>query len=519
MIPAMRRTRTVTALFAMILWSLSVMGPGSAGASFIYTDREDAGGVSGSERKQVGADREREVAGERLAQGRERPPDPVGQKNFQALTHLLGSHAAMVVRPVTSAHRLIDFVMDTGAEILGQRWIAGFPAGRPGPLSKGPEMDLELWETELDRITGSVSSWGSIRYLIDGDRFFPRLTREIQAAERSVDMRTYIFDNDDLAVRIGKLLKDRSEDIDVRVMLDGLGTILSTKEHSDSLPADHEAPDSVRSFLQTDSRIKLRQQTNPWLTGDHTKATIIDGRMAFVGGMNIGREYRSEWHDVMMELRGPVVTEIQEDFDEAWVHAGTLGDLGSLLRSLGLKRGKGEEPGVNMYPVRILRTRTGKSEIYRAQLEAIKRARRRIYIENPYFSSDAILYELVRARYRGVDVRVILPQDGNHITVHKSNVTAINAMLEHGIRVYLYPGMTHVKAAVYDGWACLGSANLDKLSLKVNREMNVATSHPEAVKELVSRLFLTDMARSSEVQEPQVEGVGHFFAEILADHL
>ena len=69
---------------------------------------------------------------------------------------------------------------------------------------------------------------------------------------------------------------------------------------------------------------------------------------------------------------------------------------------------------------------------------------------------------LARARRRGVDVRVIMPLVGNHGPVNRSNVLAVNAMLEHGIRVYLYPGMSHIKAAVFDGWACLGSGpNID----------------------------------------------------------
>ena len=74
-------------------------------------------------------------------------------------------------------------------------------------------------------------------------------------------------------------------------------------------------------------------------------------------------------------------------------------------------------------------------------------------------------------------------------------------MLKNGIRVYQYPGMSHVKAAIFDGWACVGSANFDKLSLQVNREVNLATSHKPVVNDLLDRLFIADLARSKEISE------------------
>ena len=147
----------------------------------------------------------------------------------------------------------------------------------------------------------------------------------------------------------------------------------------------------------------------------------------------------------------------------------------------------------NGYPVRVLFTRPGDAQIFRAQLAAIRNAQRYIWIENAYFTDDAMLYELARARKRGVDVRVILPLVGNHGPINQSNALAANAMLEHGIRVFIYPGMSHVKAAVFDGWACLGSANWDKLSFRINKELNLATSHVPAVEELEQRLFEVDL--------------------------
>jgi phosphatidylserine/phosphatidylglycerophosphate/cardiolipin synthase-like enzyme len=108
---------------------------------------------------------------------------------------------------------------------------------------------------------------------------------------------------------------------------------------------------------------------------------------------------------------------------------------------------------------------------------------------------------------------------GNHGPINKSNALAANAMMEHGIRVYVYPGMSHVKAAVFDGWACLGSANWDKLSFRTNRELNIATSDQGSVEELMKRVFEPDFERAVELTEPFPERWSDHLVEILADYL
>jgi cardiolipin synthase len=158
------------------------------------------------------------------------------------------------------------------------------------------------------------------------------------------------------------------------------------------------------------------------------------------------------------------------------------------------------EPGD--YDMRVLRTATAKLQIYHAQRAAIRRAKRYIYIENAYFNDNNMLRELVAARQRGVDVRMILPGENDIGIMHTGNMVMANELIRHGIRVYLYPGMTHVKAAIYDGWACAGSANLEKMSLRVSQEMDVAFSDPNAVGRLKQELFETDFARGHELTSP-----------------
>jgi cardiolipin synthase len=177
------------------------------------------------------------------------------------------------------------------------------------------------------------------------------------------------------------------------------------------------------------------------------------------------------------------------------------------------------DAGGDGYPVRVLFTRVDDPEIFRVQREAIRNAKRYIYVENAYFTDDAMLYELVRARRRGVDVRVIMPLVTDRGPITRNNALAANVMLEHGIRVYVYPGMSHVKAAVFDGWACLGSANWDKWSLGINKELNLATSDPRAVEPLIEQVFEVDFAASPELTEPFPERWSDFLLEFIGDYI
>ena len=118
-----------------------------------------------------------------------------------------------------------------------------------------------------------------------------------------------------------------------------------------------------------------------------------------------------------------------------------------------------------------------------------------------------------------LDVRVIMPFRSDSGVITKSNALAANTLLNNGVRVFIYPGMSHLKAAVYDGWACVGSANFDNLSLRVNREMNLATSHEPAVTALVEQVFRPDFERSLELTEPLPNEWSRYLAELLADML
>jgi len=430
-------------------------------------------------------------------------------------------HIDPLNRPVSNFLAMSSIALKSAAGLFRRSALGAvqFPALEREPIpdiAYAEPMDLQKWELDLDRISGRKQLKGTIEFLVDGEEYFARMLQAIDDASESVDIRTYIFDNDDYAVEVANVLKKKSMEVDVRVLVDAFGNMVAAQADPESMPADFQGPLSMEQYMERDSQVQFRSRAIPWLTGDHTKTTIIDRKLAFIGGMNIGREYRYDWHDLMMEVTGPVVDHLQYDTDKAWARASIFGDAANFVAFLAGEKKVADDHG---YPIRVLYTRNHDSQIYRAQLAAIRRSQSYILIENAYFSDDVTLYELAKARRRGVDVRVILPSEGNHGLHNASNRLAINKMLKNGIRVYQYPGMTHVKAAIFDGWACMGSANFDKLSLQVNREVDLATSHKPVVDDLLERLFIPDLARSSEIFETLDVTVQSRFMEIVADEV
>ncbi len=390
----------------------------------------------------------------------------------------------------------------------------------PPPLATGPGMDLAQWEGYLDHIVHSRRYKGRADLLIDGEKFYPAFIESVEEATRSVDVQVFIFDTDDYAVKMADLLKRRSSVVKVKVLIDDMGSLFASEAARElPLPPGFEPPENIKTYLKTDSHVRVRASANPWLTVDHRKCMIIDGREAYVGGMNIGRQYRYEWHDMMVGLTGPIVGRLEKDYRLAWAHAGPLGDFAYAWEWLFGAVAPRKHQVTNPIDLRPLHTSTGRVEIYRAQLWAIERARRYIYIENPYFDDDTILRALIRARQRGVDVRVILPAKNDSGIMQINNMVMANDLIRNGIRVYAYPGMTHVKAAIYDGWACVGSANLNKMGLRVGQELDVAYSDPASVDQLKEELFETDFRRSREIKTVESVSWLDSLVKIFSDQL
>jgi cardiolipin synthase len=394
------------------------------------------------------------------------------------------------------------------------------PGGQPTPLATAPGMDLAAWEKDLDRIVSEPRYQGKVELLIDGEKFFPALIQSVEGAAHSVDAQVFIFDNDEYAVKIADLLKRRSAEVKVRVLMDDAGSLFAGNVARAAPPAEgFQRPSDIQAYLTAGSHVQVRATANPWLTMDHRKCFIIDGRQAYLGGMNIGRQYRYEWHDMMVGLTGPVVGRLEKGYRKAWAHAGPLGDFAYAWAMLFPPPAPDKNKMPDSIDIRPLRTATFQADIYHAQLAAINRARSYIYIENAYFDDNSILRALIQARRRGVDVRVVFPADNDSGIMQTSDEVTGNQLIENGARVYVYPGMTHVKAAIYDGWACLGSANFNKMSLRVGQELDVAFSDPATVDRLKHDLFETDFKRARELTRPVPLNWFDSFVKAFADQL
>jgi len=433
---------------------------------------------------------------------------------------LVESHGvALLKNPVSSLGRLGDLGVQTVVRLL--RLAIPKPRSRvvTSPDSQG--MDLPDWEDWLDRRTGTRQEDGSLDLLLDGERFFPRLKQAIAGATNHLHFIVYMFDRDDVGVDVANQLKARSGDIEVKVIMDRMGSISAGLIPPDTpLPEGFVLPSSISAYLKENSRVRVRHFLNPWFSSEHSKVFLADGTHAWLGGMNLGREYRYEWHDLMVELQGPVVASFEEEFRRGWAHAGALGDLAYAAE---LAKGPGAEALLcsgsgDWIKVRRLPTKTAWKPLSTAVLGAIRRARSYIYVENPYLFDRGVINDLVRARNRGVDVRIILPRVNDFKAGGRSNLVTANHLLQHGVRVFFYPGMTHVKALLVDDWACVGSANLNHLSLRLCQEQNIATSDPQFVARLKRELFEEDFIRCFELTEPvAVDWVDFLSDQLLVD--
>ena len=281
------------------------------------------------------------------------------------------------------------------------------------------------------------------------------------------------------------------------------------------LPEGFDEPRQIKTYLRSGSEVHVRPMLNPGFTCDHSKIYLIDGRYAYIGGMNLGREYRYEWHDLMAEVEGPVVASLQKQFNKKWAQGSIWGDCALATESLCGDDVPAAEPAADSIELRRLYTKTFDRQIRRAELAAIQQARNYVYSANPYIYDNGMIIALARARLRGVDVRVVMPAENDLLAGHRSILVTANYLLKHGVRTYFYPGMTHVKALLADGWVCFGSANFDALSLRLNREANLASSDTEFCERFKRDVFETDFAKCRE----STEAISVGWSDHLADTL
>ncbi len=425
-----------------------------------------------------------------------------------------GTGLSLLRQPGTTAR--------VGGIVLMQRRMELITGSLPEFVTIRPQPEFapgsDGFEALLDKKHIPGPTMGKLTWYVDGKRFFPELERLIGTSKQTVDAQAYIFDNDEIAVGFADHLKRQSATAQVRVIFDDLGSSTAWGKDPETPPEPgFEPPKNMSKYLREGSEVKVRSMLNPFLVCDHTKLHVFDGQVAVMGCANIGREYFSEWHDLMFRVEGAAVATLQDDYNRTWRRADPWGLFGLFQR-----RPVVTQPAsvTGQIPLRVIRTdpAAGRKEIKKAMELAIRASRKRVWIEDPYVSNDDITEALVEAAKRGVDVRLIYPGKNDSKIMDAANRIFADKLVEAGGKAFAYPRMSHLKVMICDDWACVGSANLDTLSMRINRELNLCFRDPRTLKELEEKVLKPDFAVSSTHQRGE-KRFGGGLIETAADQL
>jgi cardiolipin synthase len=249
---------------------------------------------------------------------------------------------------------------------------------------------------------------------------------------------------------------------------------------------------------------------NPLAHFDHRKLVVLDGRIAWTGGRNFTLASFFEYHDVSYTLEGPLVADMLRGFEESWEQSG------GTARPAGVKP-ELEESEANAWG-RVVGTSVTRRDLARVLYRTVDHSYHHIYLENPYFTDSILWCKLAHARRRGADVRIIFARDSQSVVIDRAVRVTVNRLLRTGVRVYMYPSTTHVKAASVDTrWAYLGTGNFDNLSLRRNNEVGVSISTGPLIDEIEQRVFLHDLKPEWEIKEPLEVNLGDYLCEVIAN--
>lgn len=350
--------------------------------------------------------------------------------------------------------------------------------------------DLALYNLEAN---GAVYTRGNdIKVFTDGVEKFEDLKAEIKKAEQYIHMEYYIIQNDSLFGEISQLLMEKArEGVEVRVLYDAMGcrmmppwVIRRLKQAGVEVAVFFPA---ILRWFQV--RVNYR---------NHRKIVVIDGRVGYVGGFNIGEEYISKskkfgyWRDTHLKLWGPSVMGLQLRFVLDWNFAAK----DNLFRDAKYFQEKGEvcrgDKGVQIV---ASGPDSHSQEIRDNYLRLMHKAKDHIYIQTPYFvPDDAILSALIIAAKSGVDVRLMIPCKPDHPFVYWATYSYAGELLQAGAKCYIYEhGFLHAKGITVDGVAsCYGTANMDIRSFELNFEVN-AVIYDEEMTGKLEQAFLDDL--------------------------
>ncbi len=389
--------------------------------------------------------------------------------------------------------------------------------GAPPVPASGQPLDLAALEQELTGLTGQPLNPAHVQLYVDGRAALCALEDLIARAQHSIDVIMFQWEADGLGEQIAARLMARAgPGLRIRVLIDGGGNMFfGVPEHACARTVNR-----VVCALARHPYIEVVRIRNPFCCYDHRKLVIIDGCVAWTGGRNFSAEAFFEHHDLSFVLEGPLVDRLQERFDRYWRDQdGPMG--GAVRHALADACRAPARPltGPACPPntwARLLFSEPGCRQLSRAVYRAIDMAHDRVYLQNVYLTDSRLVYKLAQARQRGVDVRVVLTVQSTSDIINRSNRVVANRLLAAGVRVYLYPGMTHVKAVTVDGcWAYIGTGNFDPLSLRHNRELGLSVSGCPLIAQLEEGLFLPDQRPGWEMTHPLSVGLGDYLAEMI----
>lgn len=373
----------------------------------------------------------------------------------------------------------------------------------------------------LARLLGHPLTSGD-SYIVhtNGDAAFPAMLAAIQKAEHRVSLETYIFDEGTVAGRFTEALADAARrGVDVRLVLDSMGAKTIDTGHRESL---EDAGARVGWFNQVGSfgieEVNYRT---------HRKALIVDGDVAFVGGIGIADQWAFDidgqlrWRDTQIEVHGPAAVNVEAAFNENWIETGGIVEPDLLPHD--------DEPAGRARSIVVWSSPEGGTNAMKLlYLLALGAARESIAIQSPYLILDETTrWSIQDARQRNVRVRMLVEGDITDAKPVKfAGRAAYEWLLEQGVEILEYqPAMMHVKAVVIDGTLNIfGSANFDNRSFELNDELNIAVFDPALAERLLSdferdaknsRKLELDGWRARPIHIRAREQVWSFFGEVF----
>jgi len=350
------------------------------------------------------------------------------------------------------------------------------------------------FEREMGTLLGpAILPGNQVTALQNGDQIFPAMLKAIRAAQYTINFETYIYWSGRTGEEFAEALIERVRaDVKIHLMLDWLG---SQKMAPQLVERMQDAGVEIERYhaLHWYSLGKLNNRT-------HRKVLIVDGRIGFTGGVGIADQWTGHaedpdhWRDMHFRIEGPVVAQFQAAFLDNWIKT-----TGRVLNGDTYFPTLTPVAGIKMHM--FMSSPAGGSESMRLMyLMAITAAQRSIDIEAAYFIPDALMSrELIRARERGVRIRLLLPD--KHIdseTVRIASKRAWGSLLEQGVEIHMYePTMLHCKMLIFDQYmVSVGSTNFDMRSFELNDEASL-NIYDSAFAQRMTEVFEADLKAST----------------------